>query len=127
MLTFSPNRLKEFKQTLSGCQKADSSCFLRQEMDADGEIHATRDHFYMRIIVQNTKKLCWGGHSKQKAWNADIQCSASPWQCASTQALLEHFNLELFHPLSYLNSWLESQCFSNNENFLENVSTVLVL
>jgi hypothetical protein len=28
-------------------------------------------------VLQNTKKTTWG-HSEQKAWNADIRCSAPP-------------------------------------------------
>jgi hypothetical protein len=31
MHTYPPNKLKKFKQTLSSCQKADGSTFLRQE------------------------------------------------------------------------------------------------
>jgi hypothetical protein len=27
-------------------------------------------------------ETAWG-HTEQKAWNADIRCSASPWQCMS--------------------------------------------
>jgi hypothetical protein len=30
------------------------------------------------------KKKTAKGHSKQKAWNADIQYSTPPWKCAST-------------------------------------------
>jgi hypothetical protein len=33
-------------------------------------------------------KLHRVSHSKQKAWNDDIQCSAPPWQCASTYGCL---------------------------------------
>jgi hypothetical protein len=40
----SPNKLKNFKQTLSACQKANGNCFLGQERSADGGIHATKDH-----------------------------------------------------------------------------------
>jgi hypothetical protein len=43
MHTYSPKKSKNFKQTLSACQKADGNCFLGQERGADGGIHATRD------------------------------------------------------------------------------------
>jgi hypothetical protein len=36
----------------------DGTCFLGQERDADGGIHATRDHNIVRNVLQNTKKLC---------------------------------------------------------------------
>jgi hypothetical protein len=43
MHTYSPNKSKNFKQTLSACQKADGNCFLAQERSADGGTHATSD------------------------------------------------------------------------------------
>jgi hypothetical protein len=56
-----------------------------------------------------------------------------------TRALLGHFNWELFdhppdspalalssyHPITYMKNWLGSQCFSNNEKFMEGVRTWL--
>jgi hypothetical protein len=52
MHTHSPNKPKEFKQTLSACQKADDNCFLEQERSADGGIHATRDHNNVRSVLR---------------------------------------------------------------------------
>jgi hypothetical protein len=49
MHTYSPNKLKKFKQTFA-CQKADDNCFLRQERSADCGIHATRDHNDVRSV-----------------------------------------------------------------------------
>jgi hypothetical protein len=42
--THSPNKPKEFEETLFACQKDVSNCFLGQERSADGRIHATVDH-----------------------------------------------------------------------------------
>jgi hypothetical protein len=67
---------QKFIQTLSAFQKADGKCFLEQERSADGGIHATGDH-NVRSVLQNSKNIAQG-HSEQKAWNADIQCSAPP-------------------------------------------------
>jgi hypothetical protein len=67
MHTHAPNKLK----LLSAHQKADGSCFLKQERSADGGIH-TRDNSNARSILQNTKK------DTQANGNADIQCSAPP-------------------------------------------------
>jgi DNA-directed RNA polymerase subunit M/transcription elongation factor TFIIS len=56
MHTHSPNRPKNFKQTVSACQKADANYSLGQERSADGGIHATRDHNNVRSALRNTKK-----------------------------------------------------------------------
>jgi hypothetical protein len=56
MQTHSPNQPKKKVQTNTVCQKADGSCFLGQEMSADGGIHATRNHNNVRSVFQNTKK-----------------------------------------------------------------------
>jgi hypothetical protein len=77
MNTYPPNKLEKCKQTLSACQKADGSSFLGQERSADGEIYATMYHNNVRSVLRKTKQTAWG-HSEQKAWNADIQCSAPP-------------------------------------------------
>jgi hypothetical protein len=50
MHTHSPNKEKKFKQT-SACQKVDGNCFLGHEKNADGGIHATRDHSNIRGIL----------------------------------------------------------------------------
>jgi histone-lysine N-methyltransferase SETMAR len=67
--------------------------------------------------------------------------NARPHAAAHTQALLEHFNWELFdHPLhspdlalsdyhlfTYLKNWLRSQHFRNNEELMEGVKMWLSL
>jgi hypothetical protein len=80
--THSSKKPKKFKQT-SACQKANGNCFLGQEKIADGGIHATRGQNF-RSVLRNTEKKCMG-HSEQKSWNADIQCthSAPPRQFTS--------------------------------------------
>jgi transposase len=64
--------------------------------------------------------------------------TARPHKDARTQALVKHFNWELFnhspyspdlalsyyHLFTYLKNWLRSQCFSNNE-LMEGVKTWL--
>jgi hypothetical protein len=44
----------------SAYQKADSNCFLGLERRANGGIHVTRDHIYVRSVLKNTKKTCVG-------------------------------------------------------------------
>jgi hypothetical protein len=39
------------------------------------------------VYCETLKKTVWG-HSEQKALNADIQCSAPPWQCMSAYSCL---------------------------------------
>jgi hypothetical protein len=56
MHTYSPKRLKRFKQTLFANQKADGNCFLGQERGADGGIQATKDYNDVRSLLQNKKK-----------------------------------------------------------------------
>jgi ribosomal protein L4 len=56
MHTHSPNKTKKLKKTLSTCQKADDNCFLGQDRNADGGIHAIRDYNNARSVLQNTKK-----------------------------------------------------------------------
>jgi hypothetical protein len=55
MHTHSPDKLKKFKQ-MSACQKVDGNCLLGQERNADGGIHATRDHNNIKSVLRNTKK-----------------------------------------------------------------------
>jgi hypothetical protein len=58
-----------------------------------------------------------------------------PYRAAHAQALLEHFNWQLFdhlhyspdlvlsdyHLFTYLKNWLQPQCFNNNEELMEGV------
>jgi hypothetical protein len=53
-----------------------ATVFWGQKVSAYGGIHGTR-HYNITGALRNTKKTAWG-HSKQKAWNDDIQYSASP-------------------------------------------------
>jgi hypothetical protein len=66
MHTHSLEEPKKFKQSFTACQKADGSCFLGQEMSADGGIHATRDDNNVRNVLRNSKRPAYG-HSEQKA------------------------------------------------------------
>jgi hypothetical protein len=50
MYTQAPNKQKIFKQILSAYQKAEGNYFLGQERNADGEIHAARDHNIVRSV-----------------------------------------------------------------------------
>jgi hypothetical protein len=96
MHAHSPNKPRQFKQTLSACQKADGNCFLGHERSADHGIHATRDHNNVISVLQNSKKL-W--RAIQNKWCGmltyrvmllhDNVCLIT---AACTQALLEHFN-----------------------------------
>jgi hypothetical protein len=81
MHTHSPNKLKKLnKRLLESCWKL----FFGTERSADGWIHAKRDHNNAKIYYKTLKKLHRVDHLEQKAWNADTQCGAPPWQCLST-------------------------------------------
>jgi hypothetical protein len=45
----------EFKQTLSGCQKANGNQFLGQESSADGETHITRNTVTSEVYCKTLK------------------------------------------------------------------------
>jgi hypothetical protein len=64
----SPNKLKNFKQTLSVCQKDDGNCFLGQERSVDGGIHATRDHNNITSALQSTKNCVGPFGTKGTEW-----------------------------------------------------------
>jgi hypothetical protein len=55
MHTYSPNKPKKFKQTLS--TRMLKELFLGQERCADDSIHTTRDHNNVRSVLQNAKKI----------------------------------------------------------------------
>jgi hypothetical protein len=133
MHTYSPNKAKKFRQTLSACQKAEGSCFLGQDRSADGGVHATRDHINVRNVVQNNKKKYRAIQRKRRGMltygvillHDDVHLHTA----VCTRAVLEHFNWELFdhppygpdldpsdyHLFTYLKNWLGSQCFNSNE------------
>jgi hypothetical protein len=111
----------------------ESNCFLGQERNADGGIHATRDHSNVRSLLRNNEKLCRAIQNKRHGMLTTsvvlLHDNAHPYTAAHTQALLKHFKWEFFdHPLyspdltpsnyhlfTYLRKWLRSQRFNNNE------------
>jgi hypothetical protein len=97
-------------------------------------------HAYYKTL---RKKNCLGPFRK-RAWNANILCSASPWQCASVNrcshsstagafqlgVVCPHFiqpwsHSERLPPVYYLKNWLGSQSFNNNRELMEGVKTWL--
>jgi hypothetical protein len=99
----SPNKLKKFIQTLTAYQKFDNNCSLGQEMSADGQIVATRDHSNVRSVLRKAKNLCRVIQSKSRGMLTPgvvlLHGNARPHTAARTRTLLEHFNWELFdHP-----------------------------
>jgi transposase len=68
-----------------------------------------------------------------------LRDKAGPNTAACTISLLEHFNWELFeyppyspdlapsnyHLFTYLQNWLESQCFNKNDDLIKGVKTWL--
>jgi hypothetical protein len=107
--------------------------FLRQERNANGGTHVTRDHNNIR----NTTKLCKGIWNKR---HAVLRYSVIPWQCLSTYScshssaagefqlgVVDHppYSPDLHpndcHLFIYLKSWLISQLFNKNEELMEGV------
>jgi transposase len=95
--------------------------------------------------MQNTKNWIWLNIQKRGRGmlTTDVvflHDNARSHTAACTQALLEHFNWELFdHPpyrreltpsdylmFTYLKSWLGSQRFNNNKELMESVKTWLI-
>jgi hypothetical protein len=120
------------------------SCFLGQERNSDGRIHATRDHNNVTVYCETLKKKCLGPfRTKIKVMLAYVVVllhdNARPYAAACTWALLELLNWELFdhpsyspdlapndyHLFTYLKNWSRSQCFNNNEGLMEHVKTWL--
>jgi hypothetical protein len=79
---------------------------LEQERSADG-IHVTEGHNNIRSVLRNTKKLCRAiqnnKHGMLTSSAVFLHDNARPHvsTAARTQALLEHFNWELFDHPSY--------------------------
>jgi hypothetical protein len=119
MHTHSPKKPEKFKET-NPCEKSGGRCFLGQEKITDGCVHATRDQSSTRNVMQNFRNL------HQAIQNKNVLClhdNAHLNTAAHTQALLEHFNWELFdhrpcslylilsdcHLFTYLRNWFRSQ------------------
>jgi transposase len=128
---------------LSACQKADGTVFWGgKRVKVDG-IYATRDHINVRSVLRNKKKLLKVIQNKRRGMltsgvvflcdNARPHTSTA----ARARALLKHFNWELFDQppysrdlassdynlFTYLENWLLSQHFNNNEKLMEGVKT----
>jgi hypothetical protein len=76
MLTRSPNKQKNFKQTLSA-RKRMATVFCDRKGVLMVEFLQKWTTINIRSVLRNTKKKAYG-HAEQKAWNADIWCSAPP-------------------------------------------------
>jgi hypothetical protein len=122
---------------LSTCQKADGNCFLGQKGSAKGGINATKDHNNVRSVLRKTnKKLIRAMLKKRRGMLTydvvllhDNACPHTQ-TAACNQAMLEHFNWELFdhhhyspdltlrdyHLFIYLR-------FDNNKELMEGVKT----
>jgi hypothetical protein len=66
-----------------------------------------------QVYCETLKQLNRASHSEQKAWNADIWCSALPWQCASAynhwnSSSARAFQLGVVRPPS-LQPWSHSE------------------
>jgi hypothetical protein len=101
MHTRSPNKPKNFKQTLCTCQKSDGNSSLGQEISADDGIQGKRDH-YVTSILQTLKRLHRAIQSKRRGMLTSgvvLHDNARSHTTACIRALLEHFYWELFdHP-----------------------------
>jgi hypothetical protein len=73
--TYSPNELKKFKQT--SARKLMATVFWDRKGVLMVEFMQQGTTMSQRYCMRNTKNTA-SGQSEQKAWNADIQCSAPP-------------------------------------------------
>jgi hypothetical protein len=142
--THSLDKTKNFKHMLSATRKLMATVFWDRKGVMMVQFMQIREHDNVRSVMRNTKIAASAGHSEQKAWNADIRCSALPWQCASAYSYSHSSTLGAFHlvvvwlpflqpwsrskrlpPVTYLKNWLRSQLFSNNEKLTEGAKTWL--
>jgi hypothetical protein len=77
MHTRSPNKPEMFKQTLS-TRKLMAYAFRDRKGVLMVELMQQAFTVTSEVYYETLKKLCRAGHSEQKAWNADIRCSAPP-------------------------------------------------
>jgi hypothetical protein len=126
-------QLQKFKQILSATKLMatvfwDRKGVLMAEFMQQGTIITSQ------VYYKTLKKLHRAGHSEQKCGILIrsvvlLHDNAHPYTAACTQALLDHFNWELFdqppyspdlvpsdyHLSTNLKNWLGSQHFNNNE------------
>jgi hypothetical protein len=83
----------------------DDNYFVGQERSVDGGIHATADRNNVRSVLRNAKKLRRAIRNKRRGKLTSgvmlLHDNARPHTAAHTQALLVHFNWELFDHSSY--------------------------
>jgi hypothetical protein len=128
--TYSPNKLKMLKQTLSA-RKLIAAVFW----DRKGVLTTCDQNSAVRCIFQNTKKRAVHkkGHRVLTSSVVLLHVNIHLHTYAHTRALLEHFNCGLLdHPpysphlalsscnlFTYLMNWLWSQRFGSNEEMME--------
>jgi hypothetical protein len=89
-----------------------------------------------KVYCETLKKLCTAIHNKRCGMLTSsvvvLHDNVHPHTTAHTQALLKHFNWELFdhppyspdlapcdyHLFTYVRNWMGSQCFNNNEELM---------
>jgi hypothetical protein len=137
--THSPNNPKKFKEMsakkLIAAVFWDRKGILLVECMQQGTIITSK------VYCETLKKLHRAIQNKRHAMLTSsavfLHDNARPHTAARTQALLEHFNWELFdstdltlsncHQFPYLQNWLGSQHFNNNEMMMEGVAMWLSL
>jgi histone-lysine N-methyltransferase SETMAR len=134
---------KKFKQTLSACQNADGNALLGQERSAIGRIHAKEMTVMSEVYCETLTELLGVIQNKMHVLLTYsvvlLYDNVRPHTTARTQALLEHFNRDLFdhppyspdlassdyHLFTYLRNQLLSQRFNSNEELMEVAKTWL--
>jgi hypothetical protein len=134
---------KKFKQTLAA-RKLMAAVFWDRKGVLEVEFMQQGPKISSPMYCE-TLKNCVGPAIQNKRHGmltygaAFLHDDACPHTAARTQALLEHFNWELFdyplyshdfapsdyHLFTYLKNWLGSQRFSNNEKLMEGVKKCL--
>jgi hypothetical protein len=141
----SPNNPKKFKQT-SACQKADASCFLRQERGKGVlmvEFMRQGTTVTSDVYCKTLKELCRAIQNKRRGMLTSgvvlLDENTRPHTAACTRALRNisnesclttlhnspHLAPSDYHLFTYQKNWLRSQRFNNNEEMIEGVKTWL--
>jgi histone-lysine N-methyltransferase SETMAR len=135
----SPNRPRKFKQMCA--KKLMATVFWDRKGVLMVEFMQQGTTITSKVYCEAPKQLCRAIQNKRCGMLTSgivLLHNARPHITASTRALLEHFNWDLFdhlpyshdlalsnyHLFTYLKNWLESQCFNSNE-LTEGVKTWL--
>jgi hypothetical protein len=122
------HKAKKFKQT--SVRKLMATVFWDKKGLVMVEFMQQGTTVMSEVYCETQKKMCRA--IQKKVWNADMQCSTSSWQCASTYscshgALLEHFNWVFLTTLltALISVWATANCLPSWRTGWDHSSTIM--